>query len=353
MKARKKVTQGLLFSVLLIIAAATPVGSEEVTITTYYPAPYGEYLELYVSDKVGIGIMAPEAILQVHGADGAAGNIVISGTRNPSDNLTLNAIQFKAPNSDTNPERRDFVLVQLEGGVGGQTALAIKSLTSTGSWGAELLRITNDGNVGIGTSTPDAKLHIQNGFIKITDSSSTRYGLLRRTNGAGGNFHIDAYGGNYIYLSWFGGGGVRVGNGAAGWGPIWASVFNIASSLEFKQDITSVSDEEISQTLNKLKTIELSRYRFKGEKKTDKLHFGLLTENAPEEILSEDKKFISFGDAIGYLFAIAKAQQQEIESLKSGSLRMLSNGNVSIGMANPGDYKLYVNDSAYATGGLE
>lgn len=38
---------------------------ETMTITTYYPSPYGSYKELYVSDKLGIGTAGPIGKLQV------------------------------------------------------------------------------------------------------------------------------------------------------------------------------------------------------------------------------------------------------------------------------------------------
>jgi hypothetical protein len=117
---------------------------------------------LAVNGRAGIGTASPEVTLEVHNPDGGSGAIWVSGTRNPSTGGGLNGVVFKAPSSDTDPERRDFALVQVEGDTGGQTALTLKALNSAGAWKAERLRITHDGNVGIGTASPGARLHVHN-----------------------------------------------------------------------------------------------------------------------------------------------------------------------------------------------
>ena len=39
--------------------------AEELTITTYYPSPYGSYNQLYVADKLGIGTTSPQTKLHI------------------------------------------------------------------------------------------------------------------------------------------------------------------------------------------------------------------------------------------------------------------------------------------------
>jgi len=67
---------------------------------------------LAVNGEVGIGTASPGVRLHVHNPDGGSGIIYVSGTRNPSTGRTLNSIAFKAPSSDTDPERRDFAWVR-------------------------------------------------------------------------------------------------------------------------------------------------------------------------------------------------------------------------------------------------
>ncbi len=58
----------LIFLALPCISLAADEG-ETLTITTYYPSPYGSYNQLYVADKLGIGTTSPQATLDVSGTD--------------------------------------------------------------------------------------------------------------------------------------------------------------------------------------------------------------------------------------------------------------------------------------------
>ncbi len=102
-----------------------PLGSETLTLTTYYPAPYGAYVSLLTTaqtllardtGKVGIGTITPAAKLHVMGEDGS--------------NLS-------------------------------------QAFYSGGSGGMGLT-VTNAGNVGIGTPAPSARLHIAGGSIRFS-----------------------------------------------------------------------------------------------------------------------------------------------------------------------------------------
>lgn len=102
-----------------------PLGSETLTITTYYPAPYGAYASLLTTGqtllardagKVGIGTVNPAAKLQVMGED----------------------------------------------------ASNLKQAFYAGGAGGPGLTVTNAGNLGLGTAVPLARLHIAGGTIKFT-----------------------------------------------------------------------------------------------------------------------------------------------------------------------------------------
>lgn len=52
---------------------------ESMTITTYYPSPYGSYNDLYVANRLGIGLTGPGAKLEVFGQAGSpARNMILS-----------------------------------------------------------------------------------------------------------------------------------------------------------------------------------------------------------------------------------------------------------------------------------
>lgn len=113
-----------ILTALLICWKPGPLGSETLTITTYYPAPYGAYSSLLTTDQtllardagnVGVGTPFPTAKLQIMGENGS------------NDKQALYA-----------------------GGAGGIG-----------------LVVTNAGNVGIGVPSPSARLHIA-GTIKFS-----------------------------------------------------------------------------------------------------------------------------------------------------------------------------------------
>jgi len=50
------------------LCAQTP--SNTITLTTYYPAPFGAYKKMTISDSVGIGTTVPERVLHVRATKG-------------------------------------------------------------------------------------------------------------------------------------------------------------------------------------------------------------------------------------------------------------------------------------------
>lgn len=80
---------GVFLFVMLFMG--TSVIAEEITLTTYYPAPYGAYEELSVQDGFVVG--AAYAGTQTAPASGVIieGNVGI-GTTNPTTKLDVNGI---------------------------------------------------------------------------------------------------------------------------------------------------------------------------------------------------------------------------------------------------------------------
>ncbi len=85
-RCTRRAIQGTL-AAAMVLAAAAELGSEAVTLTTYYPAPSGVYTQMITTGnaflardggKVGIGTSSPAAKLDVAGnvkiADGTQGN---------------------------------------------------------------------------------------------------------------------------------------------------------------------------------------------------------------------------------------------------------------------------------------
>ena len=118
-----------------------------------------EKFRIAYNGKVGIGITAPDELLHVKGTNGA---IAIDG--NGANNTA--SIKF------INDNERSRISSNYDTGGGGR--LTFHTDTTGGSL-LERMRITNAGNVGIGTSNPSQPLHVE-GNVRIADAGSIQFG---------------------------------------------------------------------------------------------------------------------------------------------------------------------------------
>jgi hypothetical protein len=88
------------------------------------------------------------------------------------------------------------------------------------------------------------------------------------------------------------------------------------SSREYKKDIAYLQPSDYDGILQKLDEINVVRYHYKEDGENEKLRIGVIAEEAPDEILSEDDKSMSLSDSVGFLLATVKAQQEKIEALE-------------------------------------
>ncbi|MBC8473557.1 MAG: hypothetical protein H8D54_01955 [Candidatus Omnitrophica bacterium] len=180
--------------VLLFVVFGLSISSiaEEITLTTYYPAPYGEYEELR-ANKFAVGSTA--TMPTTDGEFTTIGNTYLAtdsgnvGIGTTSPNLASWSTALTISDIDTAPT---FVALELQGNriddgllgavtfYNSSTQVAAmnverESIDNAGTirfytrdtssvWG-ERMRIKADGDVGIGETSPTAKLHV-NGNIK-------------------------------------------------------------------------------------------------------------------------------------------------------------------------------------------
>lgn len=88
------------------------------------------------------------------------------------------------------------------------------------------------------------------------------------------------------------------------------------SSRDYKKDIEALALSDYRDILKKLERTEVFRFRYKEAEEGSKLRLGLIAEEAPEEIVSIEGKGINLGEAVSFLMAAIKAQQEEIKGLK-------------------------------------
>ncbi len=165
----KKIFPFFLYLLFILLSFSSFLFADEsITITTYYPSPYGSYNQLYVADKLNIGTTTPYARLNVE-TDGSAA----SPGAYPSAPLGyFLSWAGDGPTTDT-----------------GVPLFAIAAgriwTTDTYAANARLFQVSTDngvqfiirgtGNVGIGTTSPGAKLDIyepattnpQNSVLKL------------------------------------------------------------------------------------------------------------------------------------------------------------------------------------------
>ena len=128
---------------------AETVAEEKITLSTYYPAPYGVYERLFVSGEITGDVLDTE----IGPALGIDSTLTAS-----ADSQQLTALHI-------NPTFNDATFSTNHNGL-----------------------IVENGNVGIGTTEPVMKLEVEGGAIKLLDASDYPYGIVidRSAGSAGG-----------------------------------------------------------------------------------------------------------------------------------------------------------------------
>ena len=169
-------------------AQTTVVGSE-VTMT--------ERFRIDSSGNVGIGTSSPATKLDV---EGASPTIRISDTSISSwtDNQEMGRLEFFTQDTSGNAPY-DTAYIAAVNGLGGGSLpsgeLVFATATYNASGGAvERMRIDDDGNVGIGTSSPSAKLDALNDIAVRYSDGNSYHGVLRNDVASGGMTVLEAKG---------------------------------------------------------------------------------------------------------------------------------------------------------------
>jgi hypothetical protein len=175
------------------------------------------------------------------------------------------------------------------------------------------------GNVGIGTTTPSAKLHIyehtddkgQGGSIKFFDKGAnwkyefsydggkdSRF-MFTNTGKAEGDTRFHSSATNLMLLTIKNNGQV-VGN------------FVQSSSRELKENITDFSTQEAIETLTALNPVKFN-YRKDNEKE---FKIGFIAEDVPDLLATDGRKGVCAVEIVAVLTKVIKDQQEELSLLR-------------------------------------
>lgn len=168
------------------------------------------------------------------------------------------------------------------------------------------MRVDRDGRVGIGTTSPLARLHIQNGNVRIT---SPNYPLFLASHAL--DPRIQTAPGRYIVF-------YNVNN--TGFNAIQVGQVQSFSDGRAKEDVQRIGQEKTATAL--INDLEGVSFQWVDDLQK-KRHFGLIAQQVetvlPEIVHTTDSnnyKLIAYQELIPILIEAFKEQQIAIESLK-------------------------------------
>jgi hypothetical protein len=253
--------------------------------------------------SVGIGTMSPGARLQV--VDGAimpaAGDSDAAGIMFPRDAFGGGG---------------DAAWIRWVSRGGESTTLEIGCAND----GDDHIALNPAGNVGIGTRSPESKLHVATGEIRWGNGSllSTDQGgsiELGGNNGKAGTGvpFIDFHHGNGRIEDY----NARIINDGDGVLTVFVRTFRyngnvvMASSRELKDGIEELGVDEAQRIVSELNPV---RYHMKNDEMKEP-HLGFIAEDVPEQVAALDRKAISPNHIIAALTRVVKEQQRRIDEL--------------------------------------
>jgi hypothetical protein len=159
--------------------------SGRLNFVTKNAGTYTEKMTILPDGKVGIGTASPVNVLSVISPSNTDG---IQLRRNSTTTNDYARLGFAITTSEQNANLVELRAVRTNRAVSGDTDLSF--FTNSNSALAERLRIRDDGNVGIGTSSPETKLHIQsstNQFRLWSDSTANNQNATLSFSSSGNN----------------------------------------------------------------------------------------------------------------------------------------------------------------------
>lgn len=181
--------------------------------------------------------------------------------------------------------------------------------------------IADDGDVGLGTQTPDFTFEVERTGVGAMVVATRTDGAQMEFSATGGfgvagtrsnhplrlrveNRHILEINQTGNYLQVYDNAGAALGNYNGTW--------NDSSSRELKENIADLTDTDAENALEELHPV---RYNYKHQKDEERL--GFIAEDVPEIVSTKDRKTLSSMDLIAVLTTVVKKQQKTIDKLES------------------------------------
>lgn len=207
------------------------------------------------------------------------------------------------------------------------------------------IRVASSGNVGVGTNSPQAPVHVvrdnNTAEFQIQDSGDALFSqaLMRLASEAHPRFRFDntseadyrweigtfGKGNNESLVAFKVGSGMvqmRVfANGDAEFeGDVTANGVLLTSTREAKTDFAPL---DVNDVLERLSTLEISKWRYKHED-TDTVHFGPVAEEFHETFGLSDGKHLNMIDTNGITFAAIQALNQKNQELRTENRELMT-----------------------------
>lgn len=99
---------------------------------------------------------------------------------------------------------------------------------------------------------------------------------------------------------------------AARFGAHTSGLANAFSSIEYKQDVTGITDDEATE-----KVMSLRPVHFRYIEAPKEAHAGFLAEEVPEDVVTCDGKSIKPVNIVSYLTKVVQRQERRIEALEA------------------------------------